>query len=63
MYDVSMGCVVIVGESVRLLGSWRGLWGKSCGGIFSCRLLLCVSVNFGELFDSGCWPGLLLGVM
>ena len=24
---------------------------------------LCVSVDVGELFDSGCWPGLLISVV
>ena len=63
MYDVSMGCVVIVGESVILLGSCWGSWGKSRGGKFSCQLSLCISVDVDESFDSGCWPGLLISVV
>ena len=58
-----MGCVVIVGESVILLGSWCVSRGESLGGKISCQLLLCVSVDVGELFGSGRWPGLVISVV
>ena len=33
------------------------------GEILSCQLSLCVSVDVGELFGSGRWPGLVISVV